>query len=124
MMRTLFFLGVVVFCGTGGEISITRTMKRVGEVKSLAPRLLLPRLGRAFHLGSMWLGILLLAISFYSLLALLSWNPVSFVIPATAMSYAVGVLGAKYLLGERVSRMRWAGVLLVCLGVALVAWAR
>mgnify|MGYP003345742563 FL=1 len=67
------------------------------------------------------LGIVLMAISFYSLLLLLSWQPVSFVIPASALSYVVGTLGAKYILREDVSRSRWAGVLLVCAGVALVA---
>lgn len=119
MTRTLLFLGLVVFSGSGGEICITHTMKRIGEAKSFAPRLLFPWLGRAFRLGFMWLGLSLLAVSFYSLLALLSWNPVSFVIPATAASYVVGVLGAKYLLGERVGALRWVGILLVCCGVAL-----
>jgi drug/metabolite transporter (DMT)-like permease len=121
-MRTLFFLCLVVFCSTGGEICITHTMKRVGEVRSFAPRIFLPLLWRAFRMPSMWLGVMLLATAFYSLLTLLSWNPVSFIIPATASSYAVSAIGAKYLLGERVSAMRWTGVLLVCFGVAL-AWA-
>jgi drug/metabolite transporter (DMT)-like permease len=52
---------------------------------------------------------------------LLSWEPVSFVIPASALSYVVGTFGAKYILGEDVSPARWAGVVLVCVGVALVA---
>jgi len=34
----------------------------------------------------------------------------------------VGTLGAKYILGEEVSAARWVGVVLVCAGVALVAW--
>ena len=121
-MRTALFLAIVVFCGTGGEICVTHAMKRIGEVRNFAPRALLAVLRRAFRLGWMWLGILLMAVAFYAFLALLSWAPVSFVIPATALSYAVGALGAKFLLGERVSGSRWAGVLLVCLGVAL-AWA-
>ncbi len=114
-------LAVVVFSGTGGEICVTYSMKRVGEVKSFAPRTLLPLLGRAFRLGWMWVGIALMALAFYAFLLMLSWAPVSFVIPVSAVSYAVGALGAKLFLGERVSRIRWAGVLLVCLGVAL-AW--
>jgi uncharacterized membrane protein len=52
---------------------------------------------------------------------LLSWEPISFVIPASALSYVVGTFGAKYILGEEVSVARWTGVVLVCLGVALVA---
>lgn len=121
-MRTAFFLVVVVLAGTGGEIAVTHAMKRIGEVKDFAPRALLGVLGRAFRLGWMWAGIGMMALAFFSLLALLSWEDVSFVIPATALNYAVGALGAKFLLGERVSGVRWAGVLLVCVGVALV-WA-
>lgn len=115
-------LAIVVFAGTGGEICVTHAMKRIGEVKSFAPRALLPLLGRAFRMGWMWLGIAQMALAFYAFLVMLSWAPVSFVIPVSAVSYVVGALGAKFFLGERVSAMRWAGVLLVCVGVAL-AWA-
>ena len=62
-----------------------------------------------------------MTIAFYSLLVLLSWQPVSFVIPASALSYVVGTLGAKYILREQISGARWAGVLFVCAGVGLVA---
>lgn len=121
-MRTAFFITLVVLASTSGDICITHTMKRIGEVRRFSPRAILGVLGRAFRAGRMWLGIGLLAVSFFSLLTLLSWENVSFVIPATALSYAVGALGAKFLLGERVNAVRWAGVLLVCIGVALV-WA-
>ena len=62
----------------------------------------------------------LLAASFYSLLILFSWAPVSVVIPASASNYIVGTFGAKYLLKEDVSFKRWMGVVMVCLGVTLV----
>ena len=119
-MRTALFLAIVVLSGTGGEICVTYAMKRIGEVTDFAPRALLRVLGRAFRLGWMWLGIALMALAFYAFLALLSWAPVSFVVPASALSYVVGVVGAKFFLGERVSGLRWAGVILVSLGVALV----
>jgi ceramide glucosyltransferase len=121
-MHTIFFVTTVILSGTGGEICVTYAMKRVGEVHDFSPRTLLSMVTRAFRVAWMWLGILLMALSFYAFLALLSWNPVSFVIPVLALSHAVGALGAKFLLREQVSGTRWTGVSLVCGGVALV-WA-
>ena len=118
-MRMALFLGIVVFASTGGEIAITHGMKLVHEPESFRPQAVLAFLRRALCSGWFWLGIPLLGLSFYSTLVLLSWAPVSLVVPATALSYAVGALGAKFILGERVTIGRWAGVLLVCAGVLL-----
>ena len=51
----------------------------------------------------MWMGIAQLTLAFCSLLALLSWEAVSFVVPAMALSYVAGALGGKYLLGEQLT---------------------
>jgi drug/metabolite transporter (DMT)-like permease len=66
----------------------------------------------------------LMALAFLSFITVLSWADVSVVVPATAANYIVGVLGARLLLKERVSMTRWAGMLLVAAGVALVCAAR
>lgn len=120
-MRVLLALAVLIFGSTGGELAITHGMKAIGEPTRLRPGALLRFLGRAVRNGWFLAGVPLMALSFYSLLVLLSWEPISFVIPASALSYVVGTLGAKYILGEQVSAARWAGVVLVCAGVALVA---
>jgi drug/metabolite transporter (DMT)-like permease len=99
-------------------------MKQNGEVKNFAPRALLGVLRRVLQSGWMWLGIGLMALAFFSFLTLLSWAKVSFVVPATAANYIAGALGAKFLLKERVGKTRWAGMLLVAAGVALVCAAR
>ena len=122
-MRTFLFLAIVVLAGTGGDIAATHAMKQIGEVKNFAPRALLGVLRRVLQSGWMWLAIALMALAFFSLLALLSWAQVSFVVPASAANYIVGALGAKLLLKERVSKTRWAGMLLVTVGVALVCAA-
>lgn len=113
-------LAVIIFGGTGGELAVTRTMKGIGEVQSFAPGNLLHVIGRALCTGWMWLGLSLMAVSFFALLMLLSWENVSFVVPLTALSYVVGAFGGKFLLGERIEPRRWIGVVLVCLGVLLV----
>ena len=120
-MRTALCLSIVVLGTTGGEVAVTHAMKKIGEVRSFAVRSLLSFLRRALREGWFWAGIGLLALSFFSLLALLSWKDVSFVIPATAASYVTGAVGARLLLGERLTPLRWAGILFVTLGVALVS---
>ena len=121
MTATIILLTLLICGSTGGEIAITRGMKATGEPAQLRPRALLQFLARAVRNGWFWAGVPLMALSFYALLILLSWEPISLVIPASALSYVVGTLGAKYILGEQVSAARWAGVVLVCAGVALVA---
>jgi multidrug transporter EmrE-like cation transporter len=121
VIRVIVGLAALILGSTGGEIAITHGMKSVGEPARLRPREVLEFLGRAVRNGWFWAGVPLMALSFYALLLLLSWEPISLVIPASALSYVVGTFGAKLLLREDVSTARWAGVILVCLGVALVA---
>jgi drug/metabolite transporter (DMT)-like permease len=119
-MRTALALAILVVAGTGGDLSVAHATKRVGEVHSFSPKVVLRFLGRAFREVWMWIGIAQMTLAFFSLLALLSWEALSFVMPATALSYVTGALGSKYLLGERLTPLRWAGIGLVSVGVALV----
>ena len=119
-MREALLLFFVVVSGTGGEICVTRAMKRVGEVTDFRPMAVVRVILRALKVPWMWIGVAMMALAFFSLLAVLSIENVSFVVPMTALNYAAGALGGKFFLGERVTPRRWAGVLIVCLGVTLV----
>jgi uncharacterized membrane protein len=120
MFWEILLLLAIVTAGTGGELCVTRAMKTIGEVKEFRPAAVIRVIVRALQVGWMWLGLLLMAVAFFSLLGALSIENVSFVVPTTAMSYAAGALGGKFFLGEQVTRQRWAGVVLVCIGVTLV----
>jgi drug/metabolite transporter (DMT)-like permease len=109
-----------VLCNTGGEIAMSYGVKQVAEPESFRPMALLRFVWGAAKNRWLWAAIPLLAASFYSLLILFSWAPVSVVIPASASNYILGTFGAKYLLKENVSVKRWMGVILVCIGVMLV----
>jgi drug/metabolite transporter (DMT)-like permease len=119
-MREAMLLFLVVASGTGGEICVTRAMKHVGEVTDFRPLALVRIIFRAMKVSWMWIGVSMMALAFFSLLAVLSIENVSFVVPVTALNYAAGALGGKFFLGERVTPRRWTGVLLVCIGVTLV----
>jgi drug/metabolite transporter (DMT)-like permease len=119
-VREFFLLMVIVVAGTGGELCVTRAMKEIGEVHDFRPAALVRFLLRALLVGWMWIGIAMMTVAFFALLAALSFENVSFVVPVTALSYAAGAVGAVLFLRERISAQRWVGVLVVCLGVTIV----
>lgn len=120
-MRTPLCLLLVILGSTGGEVAVTHAMKQIGEVHSFSPRSLLRFLIHALQEKWFWIGVGLLALGFFSLLTWLTWADVSSVIPATALSFVAGGLAAKLFLGEQLAPLRWAGIALVSVGVALVA---
>ena len=111
---------MIVVAGTGGELCVSRAMKQTGEVKDFRPTAIAKVLFSALSNRWMWLGVGLMTMAFFSLLAILSIEKVSFVVPVTALSYVAGALGGRFFLGEKISRSRWAGIALVCVGVTLV----
>jgi drug/metabolite transporter (DMT)-like permease len=117
-------LFLIVVSGTAGELCVSRAMKSVGEVHDFRPRSILRFVLQSLRLPWMWLGIALMGLGFFSLLAILSFQEVSFVVPVSALSYAAGAFGAKAFLGERISRNRWVGIAVVCIGVTIVWWSR
>jgi drug/metabolite transporter (DMT)-like permease len=119
MFKFLYFFMIVV-AGTGGELCVSRAMKQTGEVRDFRPRAVLQVILRALCVKWMWVGVGMMTMAFFSLLAVLSFEKVSFVVPVTALSYVAGALGGMFFLGERISLRRWTGILLVCVGVTLV----
>ncbi|HET6144793.1 MAG TPA: bacteriohopanetetrol glucosamine biosynthesis glycosyltransferase HpnI [Candidatus Acidoferrales bacterium] len=120
-MRTASILIFVVVTGTGGEICLTHAMKLLGEVHDFRPGAIVKFVFRALRVGWLWFAVFLMAASFFSFLTMLSWFPVSFVIPVTSLAYVAGAIGAKLFLGEKLNATRWAGIVLICLGVGM-AW--
>lgn len=123
MLQVVLFFFIVV-AGTGGELCISRAMKSIGEIHDFRPRSLIRFVGRALRLPWAQLGIGLMSLGFFSLVGILSFDEVSFVVPFSALSYVAGALGARLFLGERISRHRWLGIAAVTLGVTLVWWSK
>ena len=96
-MREAIFFFFIVLAGTGGELCVSKAMKSIGEVHDFRPKALLRFVLNSLQLPWMWLGVLLMSLGFFSLLGILSFQEVSFVVPVSALSYAAGAFGA----GER-----------------------
>lgn len=114
----LFFF--IMVAGTAGELCMARAMRTIGEVTDFRPAALIAVAGRAARVSWTWIALGLMTLAFFSLLGILTVENVSFVVPVTALSYAVGAFGGKVFLRERITKARLLGVTLVCVGVMLV----
>jgi drug/metabolite transporter (DMT)-like permease len=94
-------------------------MKRAGR-QSVGRRGLLRLLGEIARRRLLILAIACMAVSFFSFMALVQSEPLSFAVPASAASFVLETLLAKLLLRERIGVRRAAGALIVLCGVVLV----
>ena len=114
-------IAVIVASTAAGEVMQAMGMRHHGEIRDFRPG----ALGKAaallarnrFVIGS----VIAMAISFFAYEGLLTVSDLSFAVPATAVTYALETVLAKYVLKEHVSWTRWAGASLVICGVALVS---
>lgn len=115
LKKTLIYLAIACCNGTG-DVMLKRGMSDLGQIHLSHWTYIFT----AFTDPWILLGILCLAVFFYSYLTALSWADLTFVLPATAFGYVVTASLARVFLHEAVSPWRWAGVLLITCGVGLV----
>ncbi|MBL8188401.1 MAG: EamA family transporter [Acidobacteria bacterium] len=119
-MKTFLLFCSLIGGSSLGEILSAKGMQQIGDV-SFRPRLLAGAIWRMIRNPYLIAGVVCMAVSFFSFISLLSYADLSFVVPLTAVSYITNTLGARFFLGERISKERWLGTLLVAFGVALVS---
>jgi uncharacterized membrane protein len=66
------------------------------------------------------LAVACMAVSFFSFMALVEMEPLSFAVPASASSLVVETVLARFVLGEQIAIRRAAGTFMVLIGVVLV----
>lgn len=120
-MITGLLIGLVVLGGSAGDVFITKGMKQLGEISTLNAKQLLIIFGRAVTNRYFLVGVCFMAVSYFSFLGALRLADLSLVLPATSISFVITTIGARLFLKEVISPMRWAGILLVCIGVALIS---
>jgi undecaprenyl phosphate-alpha-L-ara4N flippase subunit ArnE len=68
-----------------------------------------------------WSGFVAYAVELGLWVAVLSRMPLSVVFPLASLGYCGVLLASRYLLGEPISWLRWSGVSMITVGVALVS---
>ena len=115
LRKYLVLAGVSVLAATGDSI-LSLGMKHLGGVSlHRLPDIVLV----VFH-PEIALGILFLLGFFACYMTALSWADLTYVLPATSLSYVLVAFIARFFLQETVSVTRWLGILLIATGVGFV----
>jgi uncharacterized membrane protein len=118
--KTYALLVPIVLFSSTGNVLLGKGMKQIGDVRAWSLAALCVLFVKTFTNVWVWLGIGSLLLFLVSFMVVLSWADYSFVMPVSAASYAVATLMSHWALRELVTPQRWLGVVLICLGVALV----
>lgn len=116
LRKYLVILSVVIF-GSTGDAFLARGMKNVGSIDIHHVANVFVALGNPFVI----LGVLCLLGFMSSYMTALSFADLTYVLPATAISYVVMTLLSIFWLHEHVSPQRWVGVAFIVMGVGVVA---
>lgn len=120
MLKTVIVMLLAVTAGTVGDILLTKGMKELGDISAMNLRGMLSAALQALTSPKLVIGTAMLAVFFFLWLAVLSWEDLSVALPMQALNYVLVAFLSQYFLGEVVTPLRWAGTVLVCIGVILI----
>lgn len=120
LLQLLIAVTFAVIASTAGDLLIAKGMRKVGEVSWLGWRGTLRLVIKIATRPEILAAIACMTIFFFTWLALLSRADLSLILPMTALTYILNGLAAKPVLGEVVSPQRWAGIMIITIGVVFV----
>src|ERR1700686_4834704 len=118
--KTYVLLFLLVLFGSVGNTILSKGMKDAGDLDISHLSAIEAGAVHVLTSGTIWLGIALMLLFMVCHMLVLSWADYSFVMPFSAVSYALVPLLAYLFLHEQVSTARWIGIVLIVLGVVLI----
>ena len=123
MVKLLLILFIGLVFESTGVVLLKKGMTGIGEVQTNSATALLRVVRQGITNPQILLGVFFEALFFVCLLVLMAKSDISFLWPLTALSFVFATLAAMWFLHERVSAIRWAGVVFIMLGAALISYS-
>jgi uncharacterized membrane protein len=123
MAKLLLILVVGLVFESTGVVLLKKGMTQIPEMKAVNTAEILRIVKAGATNSQALLGIFFEALFFVCLLILMSKSDISFLWPLTGLSFVFATLAAILFLHENVSTVRWAGVVLIMLGAALISYS-
>src|SRR5438034_4113884 len=116
MAKLLLILLLGLIFEATGVVLLKKGIIQIGEVQSMAPAELVRVITAGATNPTVLLGVFFEALFFACLLILMFKSDISFLWPLTALSFVLTTFAALVFLGEKVSSLRWMGVLFIVVG--------
>lgn len=123
MAKLLLILLIGLVFESTGVVLLKKGMTQIGEVKAMTAGEVARIIKAGVTNAQILLGVFFEALFFICLLILMSKSEISFLWPLTALSFVFATLAAMVFLHEQVSGLRWAGVVLIMIGAALISYS-
>jgi drug/metabolite transporter (DMT)-like permease len=123
VLETWVTIVAVAATAVAGDVLTAGAMRRIGDLDLIRAKSGMGGAVKAVVSSPMFLvGVLSMALSFFTLLFTLSNVEVSLAAPASAsLTFLGNAFAAKLFLKENVDRRRWLAALFVCAGVFLLS---
>jgi drug/metabolite transporter (DMT)-like permease len=110
--------------GTAGQLLLKVGMNRAGDLNRASLSDPINLIQRVF--GNPWIliAIPLYGAGFLLWLVVLSKLNLSYAYSFLALAYVLVPLFSWWLFGDQIPMLRWVGILVICLGLILVGWAK
>lgn len=124
MVKLLLILLVGLVFESAGVVLLKKGITQIGEMNGVTASEII----RMVKLGAVnpqiILGVFFEALFFLCLVILMSKSDISFLWPLTALSFVFATFAAILFLGEKVSWVRWIGVILIVIGAAFISYSQ
>jgi drug/metabolite transporter (DMT)-like permease len=123
MLKIVLILLAGLVLEAVGVVLLSQGLHEIGELRRISAGEIARLIGRGATNRYILLGVAFEAAFFGILLYLLSQRDVSLIWPLTSLGFVITAVAARFIRHEEVSALRWAGVGLIVVGAALVAWS-
>ena len=123
MAKILLILLIGLVFESAGVVLLKKGITQIDRTGMITAARMLQGVKAGITNSKILLGVFFEALFFVCLLALMSKTDISFLWPLTGLSFVFATFAAIWFLHERVSPARWAGVVLIMIGAALISYS-
>lgn len=124
MIKLLLILLVGLTFESTGVVLLKKGMTHIGDMNGITAGEMFRVCKAGATNPQILLGIFFEALFFLCLLILMSKSDISFLWPLTGLSFVFATFAAIWFLDERVSMVRWVGVVLIVIGAAFISYSQ